>query len=194
METTNLYWSVLELSKLGKRMSIRQQALATAQVYVRRFYHKVEIRKTNPYLILATALYLACKMEECPQHIRAIVHESRQLWSGKYLLLLSPTGFNWPYQGSLGRRMLQSWVSANSFSSRKLIRKWLFTIRIGVSQNFGELSTWARMIFLWGGPLSMTIIWRICHYSMPHMWLQLQLVSLLWRWNRMLLDYRHRVL
>src|SRR6201992_2824495 len=61
-------------------MSIRQQALATAQVYMRRYYTKVEIRRTNPYLVLSTAFYLACKMEECPQHIRLVAGEARQLW------------------------------------------------------------------------------------------------------------------
>ncbi|KAL8732495.1 MAG: hypothetical protein Q9166_002709 [cf. Caloplaca sp. 2 TL-2023] len=69
-----------QLVKLGKRMSVRQQALATAQVYVRRFYVKVELRNTNPFLILATALYLACKMEESPQHIRVVVENARNLW------------------------------------------------------------------------------------------------------------------
>lgn len=63
-------------------MLIRQQALATAQVYIRRFYTKVEIRHTNPYLMLATSLYLACKMEECPQHIRVVVSEARNMWPG----------------------------------------------------------------------------------------------------------------
>ena len=63
-------------------MNVRQQALATAQVYIRRFYTKVEIRRTNPFLVLATALYLACKMEECPQHIRVVVQEARALWPG----------------------------------------------------------------------------------------------------------------
>ncbi|KAL8676094.1 MAG: hypothetical protein Q9186_007348 [Xanthomendoza sp. 1 TL-2023] len=69
-----------QLVKLGKRMSVRQQALATAQVYVRRFYVKVDLRNTNPYLILATALYLACKMEESPQHIRVVAEHARNLW------------------------------------------------------------------------------------------------------------------
>lgn len=73
-----------ELGKLGKKLLARQQALATAQVYLRRFYSKVEIRRTNPYLVLATALYLACKMEECPQHIRVVVSEARQLWPGSF--------------------------------------------------------------------------------------------------------------
>ena len=66
--------------KLGRRMNVRQQALATAQVYIRRFYLRVEIRRTNPYLVVATALYLACKMEECPQHIKTVVQEARNLW------------------------------------------------------------------------------------------------------------------
>ena len=54
--------------------------MATAQVYLKRFYARVEIRRTNPYLVITTAIYLACKMEEAPQHIRLIVTEARQLW------------------------------------------------------------------------------------------------------------------
>jgi cyclin C len=73
---------MLEVGRLGKRLVIRQQAIATAQMYIKRFYTKVEIRRTNPYLVISTALYLACKMEECPQHIRLIVQEARSLWPG----------------------------------------------------------------------------------------------------------------
>ncbi|KAI1388450.1 cyclin-C [Hypoxylon trugodes] len=69
-----------QIGRLSKRLNIKQQAVATAQLYVKRFYCKVEIRRTNPYLVLTTALYLACKMEECPQHIRMFVTESRSLW------------------------------------------------------------------------------------------------------------------
>lgn len=54
--------------------------MATAQVYMKRFYLKVEIRRTNPYLVIATAIYLACKMEESPQHIRLIITEARTMW------------------------------------------------------------------------------------------------------------------
>lgn len=61
-------------------MNLRQQALATAQVYVRRFYTKVEIRKTNPYLLMTTAVYLACKMEESPVHIRLMLAEAARQW------------------------------------------------------------------------------------------------------------------
>lgn len=75
-----LYYA--EIYKLGKRLGVRQQPMATAQLYVRRFYSKVEIRRTNPYLVMATALYLACKMEESPHHIRLVVSEGRSLWPG----------------------------------------------------------------------------------------------------------------
>ena len=83
--------SSLELGSFGKKLLVKQQALATAQIYLRRFYSKVEIRRTNPYLVIATALYLACKMEECPQHIRVFVSEARQMWPGPvcYILQLS---------------------------------------------------------------------------------------------------------
>lgn len=75
----NIYFQQ-SLVKLGRRMNIRQQALATAQVYIKRFYLMVEMRKTNPYLIMATAVYLACKMEECPQHIRLMLGEAARHW------------------------------------------------------------------------------------------------------------------
>jgi len=77
---TRLRLMLTELSKMARPLGIRQQALASAQVYVRRFYAKVEIRRTNPALVLATALYLACKMEECPQHIRMVLAEARHCW------------------------------------------------------------------------------------------------------------------
>ncbi|KAF3482223.1 cyclin [Arthroderma uncinatum] len=75
-----------QLIKLGKRMNTRQQALATAQVYVKRFFTRVSIRRTNPYLLLTTAFYLACKTEECPQHIKYVVSEARGLWPAEFIL------------------------------------------------------------------------------------------------------------
>ncbi|KAK0634738.1 RNA polymerase II holoenzyme cyclin-like subunit [Bombardia bombarda] len=79
----NIYFNQ-QINRLGKRLGVRQQAMATAQVYAKRFYTKVEIRRTNPYLLLTTAMYLACKMEECPQHIRLITQEARLLWPTEF--------------------------------------------------------------------------------------------------------------
>ncbi|KAF2145414.1 uncharacterized protein K452DRAFT_221371 [Aplosporella prunicola CBS 121167] len=74
-----------QLNKLQRRMKLAQQAIATAQVYVRRVYTKVEIRRTNPNLVLVTALYLACKTEESPQHIRVILGEAKNAWQDTFL-------------------------------------------------------------------------------------------------------------
>jgi cyclin C len=72
---------------MARPMGIRQQALATAVVYIRRFYLKVEIRRTNPAIVAATALYLACKMEEFPQHIRIVLAEARHIWGTRVTVL-----------------------------------------------------------------------------------------------------------
>ncbi|KAK9378610.1 cyclin-like protein [Kockiozyma suomiensis] len=68
------------IQALGRHLSVRQQALATAEVYLARFYTRAAVQETNPYLVLATCVYLACKMEECPQHIRSVVSEAKSLW------------------------------------------------------------------------------------------------------------------
>ncbi|KAI9713180.1 MAG: hypothetical protein M1820_001165 [Bogoriella megaspora] len=75
----NIYFNH-QIVKFGKRLSVRQQAFATAQIYLKRYYLKVPVRRTNPYLVMATAFYLACKMEECPQHIRLVMVEARNTW------------------------------------------------------------------------------------------------------------------
>lgn len=68
------------LVKLGRRLNVRQIALATSEVYLSRFLTKVLLKEINVYLLVTTCLYLACKIEECPQHIRLIISEARNLW------------------------------------------------------------------------------------------------------------------
>ncbi|CAR25055.1 cyclin-dependent protein serine/threonine kinase regulator SSN8 [Lachancea thermotolerans CBS 6340] len=68
------------IMKLGRRLNIRQYALATAHVYLARFLLCASVREVNLYLLVTTCIYLACKVEECPQHIRALVNEARSLW------------------------------------------------------------------------------------------------------------------
>lgn len=68
------------IMKLGRRLNIRQYALATAHIYLSRFLLKASIREVNLYLLVTTCVYLACKVEECPQYIRTLVSESRSLW------------------------------------------------------------------------------------------------------------------
>lgn len=67
-------------NKLGAKLNVRQVGIATAEVYIMRFLLKVSLKEINLYLLIATAIYLSCKIEECPLHIRTIVTEARNLW------------------------------------------------------------------------------------------------------------------
>ncbi|KAF9970018.1 hypothetical protein BGZ73_007403 [Actinomortierella ambigua] len=70
-------WYYNIIGKIGKRLQFRQQVVATAIVYFKRFYTKHSIRLTDPSLVAATCIYLACKVEECPQHIKHIISEMK---------------------------------------------------------------------------------------------------------------------
>lgn len=65
---------------LGRHLNVRQRVLATAEVYIARFFTKATIQEVNVYLVIASCIYVACKAEECPQHIRTIASEARSLW------------------------------------------------------------------------------------------------------------------
>ncbi|KAG0000128.1 hypothetical protein BGZ79_006300 [Entomortierella chlamydospora] len=70
-------WYYNIIGKIGKRLQFRQQVVATAIVYFKRFYTKNSMRSTDPSLVAATCIYLACKIEECPQHIKHIITEMK---------------------------------------------------------------------------------------------------------------------
>lgn len=69
------------LLQLGKRIQFRQQGVATAMVYMHRYFLTTPMQNVNLYLLVSTAFYLASKTEEQPQHIRSVANESRQCWT-----------------------------------------------------------------------------------------------------------------
>lgn len=72
--------TILVLVKLGRRLNIRQIVLASAEIYLTRFLTRVLLKEVNAYLLVTTCIYVASKIEECPQHIRLILCEARNLW------------------------------------------------------------------------------------------------------------------
>lgn len=68
------------IQAFGRQMSLRQRVLATAEVYLARFLTRASIHEINVYLMVTACVYVACKAEECPQHIRTITSEARALW------------------------------------------------------------------------------------------------------------------
>lgn len=79
--------SVLVITKLGKKLGLRQRVIATATVFFRRFYLKNAYCETDPFLVIAACCYVAAKAEESPVHIRTVISEARTLFSRKYILL-----------------------------------------------------------------------------------------------------------
>ncbi|RMZ77435.1 hypothetical protein DV738_g4404, partial [Chaetothyriales sp. CBS 135597] len=69
------------LLQLGKRLPFRQQCVATALVYMHRYFLTTPMQSVNLYMLVATAFYLASKTEESPHHIRLVASEARSAWS-----------------------------------------------------------------------------------------------------------------
>ncbi|KAL2920221.1 RNA polymerase II holoenzyme cyclin-like subunit [Polyrhizophydium stewartii] len=72
----SLYYSNA-IQKICRRLQVRQQVIGTALVYWKRFFAKNAYFDIDPLLVGGTAIYVACKIEECPHHIRNVVNESR---------------------------------------------------------------------------------------------------------------------
>ncbi|KAI8324435.1 C/H/G cyclin [Martensiomyces pterosporus] len=71
-----IYFNSL-IQKVGKRLRTRQEIIATATVYFKRFYINNTFYDIDPYLMVATCVYLACKVEENPHHIKHIWGETK---------------------------------------------------------------------------------------------------------------------
>lgn len=53
------------IQALGEHLKHRQQVIATATIYFKRFYSKNSLKNVDPLLLAPTCLYLASKVEEC---------------------------------------------------------------------------------------------------------------------------------
>lgn len=51
------------IQALGESLRLRQQVIATATVYLRRFYSKYSLKCIDPFLLAPTCLFLATKVE-----------------------------------------------------------------------------------------------------------------------------------
>lgn len=54
------------IQALGESLRLRQQVIATATVYFRRFYSKYSLKCIDPFLLAPTCLFLATKVEVFP--------------------------------------------------------------------------------------------------------------------------------
>ncbi|GAA5992788.1 hypothetical protein JCM10908_006934 [Rhodotorula pacifica] len=74
-------WSASTMQKICKRLGLRQQVLATAIVFFRRFYLRNAYCDTDPALVAATCCYLAAKAEETPVHVKTAASEAKTVFN-----------------------------------------------------------------------------------------------------------------
>ncbi|TFK22813.1 hypothetical protein FA15DRAFT_706047 [Coprinopsis marcescibilis] len=79
------------ITRLGKKLQLRQRVIATATVFFRRFYLKNLYCETDPFLVISACIYVAAKAEESPVHIKNVLAESRTLFSQHYGVKNFPT-------------------------------------------------------------------------------------------------------
>mmetsp|Transcript_2966 Transcript_2966/g.8963 ORF Transcript_2966/g.8963 Transcript_2966/m.8963 type:complete len:194 (+) Transcript_2966:1683-2264(+) len=81
------------IRSLGDELKLRQQVVATATIYFKRFYHKNSWTSIQPYLMAQTCIYLATKVEECgPIQARRVQAVGGKI-ADKFLpLVLQPRG------------------------------------------------------------------------------------------------------
>ncbi|KDQ14099.1 hypothetical protein BOTBODRAFT_66283 [Botryobasidium botryosum FD-172 SS1] len=70
--------------RLCKKLDLRQQVIATATVFFRRFYLRSSYCGTDPFFVAAACVYLAAKAEETPIHLKNVVVEARTVFSNEY--------------------------------------------------------------------------------------------------------------
>ncbi|GAA5821070.1 hypothetical protein JCM3770_000077 [Rhodotorula araucariae] len=74
-------WSASAMQKICKRLGLRQQVLATAIVFFRRFYLRNSYCETDPALVAAACCYVAAKAEETPVHVKSAVGEAKVVFN-----------------------------------------------------------------------------------------------------------------
>lgn len=83
------------IQSVGEQLKIRQQVIATATVFFRRFYLKNSLSDCDPLLMAPTCLFLASKVEEIgPMSNNRLVNATSQVVKHKYRQVFSslPTG------------------------------------------------------------------------------------------------------
>lgn len=78
LSTLNIFFSNL-ISRIGKKLNLRQLPIATANVLFKRFYLRNSICESDPFLVAGSCIYVAAKVEETPLHIKTVASECKNV-------------------------------------------------------------------------------------------------------------------
>ncbi|KAG5452952.1 Cyclin-C [Clonorchis sinensis] len=86
------------IQALGKSVEVRQQVIATATVYFKRFYSRHSLKAIDPWLMAPSCLFLASKVEEFGVlSQKNLLASCRQIIATHYSAYF-PDGFGYPYR------------------------------------------------------------------------------------------------
>lgn len=78
LATLGIFFSNL-ISRMGRKLSLRQLPIATANVLFKRFYLRNSLCESDPFLVAGCCIYVAAKVEETPVHIKTVTAECRSV-------------------------------------------------------------------------------------------------------------------
>ncbi|KNC51963.1 cyclin-C [Thecamonas trahens ATCC 50062] len=73
-----------KIQELGKRLHLPQVVIATAIVYFKRFYTRHTLETVSPFTMLAAAVFVACKVDECPQKLASLVKQVTEILKSSF--------------------------------------------------------------------------------------------------------------
>lgn len=111
------------ISKLGKKLQLRQRVIATATVFFRRFYLKNSYCETDPFIVIAACCYVAAKAEESPAHIKNVLTMARELF-GTSLRLVSAISLCFP---DMCADQAKRSASSPFLPTTQSLQRWSFT-------------------------------------------------------------------
>ncbi|VDQ10912.1 unnamed protein product [Trichobilharzia regenti] len=86
------------IQAFGKNVEVRQQVIATALVYFKRFYSRNSFKTIDPWLMAPSCLFLASKVEEFGVvSQKNLIASCRNVVHSHYLVYF-PDGYGYPYR------------------------------------------------------------------------------------------------
>ncbi|VDO65710.1 unnamed protein product [Schistosoma curassoni] len=86
------------IQAFGKSVEVRQQVIATALVYFKRFYSRNSFKTIDPWLMAPSCLFLASKVEEFGVVSQKNLMTSCRNVVHSHYLIYFPDGYGYPYR------------------------------------------------------------------------------------------------
>ena len=115
------------ICECGIQLELPQVAVATAQVFFQRFFHRCSFRDMDAHHVVMGAIFLAGKVEECQMRMRPVISVCHAAMLRRQGLAITPI--------VLGGETYTEWKMALIRSERLILKELGFQVYQGVSQE-----------------------------------------------------------